>query len=467
MLRSTNQRPAKALISVAIMLPAMCGILGLVLDAGVFMTTKRQAQAAADAAARAAALERSLGGTDGDALIVAREYVQQLNNLPGAQVALNSPPLEGLYAGNAQYIEIVVTVPVDAHFIPVVGGPSRPVARARAVAGPELEAAKETIICLDPNAVPGFAVDKCDFTVKGRIWVNSHGAGSDESGGAVSLGLPASACRALNGGLLTVERLRVVGGVDTPSAYRAATGGLGFKARQLMRPDPLLNLPTPTISNGVQNVYPGPNGQAFAAPQHVSIAILAGQTVTFAPGIYGSIKITGTGGTVTFQPGIFVLKGGDAEGRALNINTSAVVNGTGIMFYNTGSNYDPSTGMPDQSDGDTLGTDTSATFGDVFISPSAANLTPNEVPGNTFAGMLIYQRRWNTRPLELFHNGGDDTIRGTVYAKWAKLTVHGPGTLHNQYVVGSFVATTPNSNGKMTIDPPSVRGRAKLIYLVE
>ena len=461
-------RPGKALVAVAIMLPALCGVIGLVVDAGVLMTTRRQAQTAADAAARAAALERSLGGSDADALTVAREYVQALNNLPAATVVLNSPPLEGRYAGDSRYIEVVVTAPVDAHFIPVVGGPSKPEARARAVAGPELDAAGETIICLDPNAVPGLTVDRADFTVKGRVWVNSHGAGSDEAGGSVSLGLPAHGTRLLNGGTLKTEGMRVVGGVDSPAGYTNSAGGLGFKARQLIRPDPLLNLPTPTTANGVQAVYSGPNGQNFGSPQEVAVTLTGGANVTLNPGIYKSIEVTGTGpGSVTFQPGIYVLAGGNQAGRALHVQTGGTVSGAGVMFYNTGSTYDPATGGPDAADGDSLGTDPAATFGTVTVSPSALSITPNETAGNPFAGMLIYQRRWNTRPLELYHNGGDDTIRGTVYAKWARLTVHGPGTLHNQYVVGSFVATTPNQNGKMYIDPPATRGKAKLVYLVE
>ena len=461
-------RPGKALVAVAIVLPALCGVIGLVVDAGVLMTTRRQAQTAADAAARAAAVERSLGGSDGDALTVAREYVQALNNLPTAAVALNSPPLEGRYAGDSRYIEVVVTAPVDAHFIPVVGGPSRPVARARAVAGPELDAAGETIICLDPNAIPGLTVDRCDFTVKGRVWVNSHGAGSDESGGAVNLGLPAHATRVLNGGTLETEGLRVVGGVDSPAAYQNASGGLGFKARQLIRPDPLLNLPTPTTANGVQAVYPGLGGQLLGAPQDVVVLLTGGLNVTLRPGIYKSIEVTGPGpGSVTFLPGVYVLAGGNLLGRALHIQTGGTVSGAGVMFYNTGSTYDPATGGPDAADGDGLGTDPAARFGTVTVSPSALSITPNETAGNPFAGMLIYQRRWNTRPLELYHNGGDDTIRGSVYAKWARLTVHGPGALHNQYVVGSFVATTPNTNGQMSIDPPVTRGKAKIVYLVE
>lgn len=467
------RRPAKALVATAIMLPALCGVIGLVVDAGVLMTTRRQAQTAADAAARAAALERSLGGSDGDALVVAREYVQALNNLPGATVALNSPPLEGRYAGDSRYIEVVVTAPVDAHFIPVVGGPSNPVARARAVAGPELEAAGETILCLDPNAVPGFTVDRCEFEVRGRMWVNSQGAGSDETGGSVNLGLPTYGARILNGGSVQVEGLRIVGGVDNPSAYQTKQNDAGFKARQLIRADPLLNLPTPTTSNGVLDRYPGLGGQLLGVPQHIVVVLLGGLDVTLQPGIYASITVTGPGpGSVTFEPGIYVLRGGNALGQALHVETEGTVTGSGVMFYNTGSTYDPVTGGPDAADGNDLGTEPLTAFGTLTLNAEVLRIGPVTDPGSPFKAMLLYQRRWNTRPMHVYHNStgngiAGDELDGTIYAKWAHLTVHGPGTLRNQYVVGSLTVTAPAARDKMTIDPPATRAKAKLVYLVE
>jgi hypothetical protein len=349
--------------------------------------------------------------------------------------------------------------------MPVAGGARNPTVSARAVAGPDVAAAREALCVLDPTAVPGVTVDRTTLRVNGRVWVNSQGAGYDEGGGWVDRGYPSYGVQRLNGGAFQADRLRVVGGTDSASAYQTSSGTNALKARQLPRSDPLLNLPTPTTATGVQAVYPGVGGQTFAAPQQVSVALQAGQAAAFTPGIYGSIEVTGSG-NVTFAPGIYVLAGGNASGKAMNLSTTGTVSGSGVMFYNTGSTYDPVTGDPDRNDGNVLGTDTAA-FGDVMLNAGFLNLTPLSGASSPFAGFVYYQRRWNTRPVTIYHNNGDDSIVGTIYARWARLTMVKPGTFTTQLVVGSFVATSPTSGGYVTISPSPVQGKAKLVYLVE
>lgn len=472
MLRSTGGRGRRGqvLVFVALLLPPMCGMIGLVIDAGVMLSTRRQAQNAADAAALAAAMARAAGESDGAALATATTVVQSFNGLPGATVVLNSPPVSGAYAGNGGYLEVVVEVTTDTWFIPVVGGPSAAVVRGRAVAGPQMKAARDTLIALDPGAVPGLSVERTTLKIKGTAWVNSHGAGSDETGAAVSLGYPTYGARVLDGGAVQAEALRLVGGVDTPGSYKATDGGVGLKARQLPLSDPLINLPTPTTADGVLAVYPGVNGTTFLVPQHVEID-LAGVNVTLAPGIYGSITVTGLGpGSVTFQPGIYILRGGNALGHALKIDTGGKVFATGVMFYNTGSNYDPVTGTPDRSDGNTPGTDSAATFGDVLISPgpsSASTLSSIGTPTSPFYGMLLYQRRWNTRPVTIRLRNADDDYKGTFYARWSRFTVLDPGKTFSQIVAGSVSIVTTSGNASVTIDAGLQVGRANLVSLVE
>jgi hypothetical protein len=464
--RHRNVRSGKILVFVALLLPPLCGMIGLVIDVGVMLTVRRHAQNAADAAARAAALERVAGGSDADARVAAEAYVQSYNALSGATVTLNSPPLSGSYSGNPEYVEIVVTVPTEAWFIPAVGGPRSHEIRARAVAGPEALAAKEALCILDPNAVPGLTIDRTTLRVNGRIWVNSQGAGQDESGGWVDLGLPSYAVERTNGGAFEASRLSTVGGVDSAAAYVDSSGVSALKARQLPRTDPLMNLATPTTSTGVSPTYPGINGQVFDSPQDIAVTLAPGETVTLSPGIYSSINVTGTG-SVSFQPGIFVLQGGNANGHALNLSVSGTVSGSGVMFYNTGSNYDPATGEPDRGDGNVLGTDPDAAYGDIVLNSGFLSLSPLSSTSSPFAGMLIYQRRWNTMPLTLYHNNGDDSVKGTIYARWAKLTMVKSGTFTTQCVVGSFVATSPTAGGYVTLNPSPTKGKAKLVYLVE
>jgi len=472
MLRSSPKRGrgGKVLVLVALLLPPLCGMIGLVVDAGVMLAARRQAQNAADGAALAAAQARVAGASDGAALATAITYVRTYNGLPDATVTLNSPPLSGAYAGNAGYLEVIVDVTTDAWFIPVVGGPSTPTVRARAVAGPQIKAAKDTLIALDPLAIPGLSVERTTLKIKGTAWVNSQGSGSDEAGASVSLGSPNYGARVLNGGTVQAEKLRLVGGVDTPGSFQTLSGGVGLKARQLPISDPLINLPTPTTATGVLAVYPGAGGTTHLEPQHITIA-LSGGNFALAPGIYGSITVNGSGpGSVTFQPGIYVLKGGNALGHALNIDTGGKVFAGGVMFYNTGSNYDHVTGTPDRSDGNTLGTDASATFGDVLISPGSSSASYVESIGDTtspFYGVLLYQRRWNTKPVTIRLRNADDDYKGTFYARWSKFTVLDPGRTFSQIIAGSVSIVTTSGNASVTIDSGLQVGSANLVYLVE
>jgi hypothetical protein len=47
----------------------------------------------------------------------------------------------------------------------------------------------------------------------------------------------------------------------------------------------------------------------------------------------------------------------------------------------------------------------------------------------------------------IYHNSSDDTLVGTIYARWARLTLVNPGTFTTQLVVGNFVATSPTPGG--------------------
>src|SRR5262249_31601370 len=114
-------------------------------------------------------------------------------------------------------------------------------------------------------------------------------------------------------------------------------------ARVPIAPDPLTNpnytLPTPTTSSP---------GVAVVNTNYGDVNVSNGQTVTLNPGIYSSIKVTG--GTVTFNPGIYVLSPPKNATNTFQIS-GGTLTGNGVMFYNTGSDYTPSSGAPDSSDG--------------------------------------------------------------------------------------------------------------------
>jgi Flp pilus assembly protein TadG len=472
-----RRRPGKILALFVLLLPVLLGLLGLVIDGGLLMSAYRQSQNAADAAATAAALDKLRGSSNAIATATATAYAQTFNNLAGATVTTHIPPASGPYAGNSQYVEVIVTYPVATFFIQVLGVNPHQQVQARAVAGYEATSPPWGVAALDPNAIPGLALTGGSrLKVNGGVVVNSQGAGSDQNGNPVDLGFPPYAATVGGGTLLQASDVQVVGGVDVPANIQnlPGTSANPLHAGVLPKTDPLLNLPTPTTANGVVNTFWQLNSDLTwtpaAAPQDVSVSISAGQSVTFQPGIYKTISVTGTGpGSVTFSPGIYVIGpqfGGG--GQTLNITTGSgvTVAGSGVMFYNTGSDYTAATGSPDSGDGGNSPSPPASTnFGSVNISGQSVNLQAATSTGGPFDGLLFYQRRWNTQPVSIQGNGGSTSLGGTFYAKWANFQLTGTGTYNAQFLSGR---TNVTGGANLTINSAGSRlGKANEVFLVE
>lgn len=273
-----HHRAGVVMVLFAMILVVLIGLIGLVIDGGFLMSSHRQAQNAADAAALAAAFEKYRGRTDTDARTAADSFVDQNGfvNVPALAngTSFNIPPSSGPFAGNNRYVEVILTVPVQSFFIQVLGGPGSNDVTARAVAGFEAVSAGEGVVVLDRTATPGLSVGGgASIRVNGRMTVNSEGGGVDENRVAVA---PASDLPAGSNALtIQVQNssktppqgiyatwLDVVGGVQSsslPHIYPYAGPGLGpppgepspLHARALPDPDPLIQLPTPTTGTGV------------------------------------------------------------------------------------------------------------------------------------------------------------------------------------------------------------------------
>jgi Flp pilus assembly protein TadG len=437
--RAGRRRSGKILVLFALLLPVLLGMTGLVVDGGLMMASYRQTQNAADAAAMAAAMDKLRGESDGYALETANYYIQQLNGLADAPALVagqtfNIPPRTGPYAGNPHYVEVIVSYPVNTFFIQVLGINSNQTVEARAVAGYEPVPAAEGVAALDPGALPGLQVNGGGtLTVKGRVVVNAQATGAP------------FAATADGGALLRASTIDVVGQVNNSANFLNLIGQQGSPLTTGALPefDPLVNLPTPTTASGVNPTDRG------------SVRISSG-TQTLDSGVYSSLQISG--GNVTFNPGIYVLTGG------LTISGSANVQGNGVLFYNTGTDYNPATGNPDRHDGQILGTDPNATFGGISITAGNVNLQPLNSGNNPLNGMLIYQRLWNTQPINI-HPGANVNLGGTIYAKWAALNLTGQGQFDAQSIVGTVQVTL---TGDLTIDYKGRQlGQANQVFLVE
>ena len=117
----------QALILIALAIIGLLGLTALAVDGGVTYSDRRKAQNAADASALDAALAKIRGGnwqSEGIARAASNGFD---NNGTSNTVAVNNPPLAGCnnvngsYAGNAQYVQVIIHVTTDTYFGPVIG----------------------------------------------------------------------------------------------------------------------------------------------------------------------------------------------------------------------------------------------------------------------------------------------------------------------------------------------------------
>jgi Flp pilus assembly protein TadG len=512
------RRRGAILVWFALLLVLLLGMVGLVIDGGLLMATHRQAQNAADAAALAAAFELMYGKSNAEATATATTFVQTHNGLAGAPAPIvNIPPATGAYAGALGYVEVIASCPLQTFFIHLLPGiSSQQTVRARAVAGFEAVAAGEGVAVLNPY-VTGLTVGGTStLRVFGLVVDNSEGKGVDEFGNPVGTGENYYAGRAGSNSPAYGTMFHIVGGVDWPENFRNIDEGDPtnvLHCAQLPVPDPLLYLPTPTTALGVDPTFRGEPqatnqnfqlGDADAdyspAPNYVTsdtsdpnyidtsdpsdpyyAADPTNQkpTMVLHPGIYRSISVSD--GKVRLLPGIYVLRPAPNTMSSLKITGGRLL-AKGIMVYNTGHNYSPETGYPDNNDGDKKppkwgGTDWDyAEFGSITINASMY-LSPIDLDDNTvdydqahtpdrvFDGMLFYQRRRDTLGLDIQGDPSEGYFGGTLYCKWAHVKIAGQGTYDAQFVVGSMETT---GGGVITVEYTGSKiGKAPQVFLVE
>lgn len=482
-----RRRAGKVLLMFVVLLPALLAFAGLVIDGGVLLNGYRRAQHATDAAATAAARSLAAGSSPTTAADVAEQFVTQHNGLSAANVTVNIPPLSGPYAGQAKCAEVVVRDQPETHFAGFVGSGAVSQVQSRAVAGMRPATAGAGIVVLDPHppqlsvpalpnilpALPalvgGLELEGLGTVrVDGAVLVNTEWSGQDENGNAVGEGpSPPWAIASLNllsPGRLRARDIRVVGGVDNPAYYAHYTSGqpTSLSAGRLPVPDPLIDVPAPTVAADPVNVVNVNRGGVRIT------GLIISPWQDLDPGVYDWIEVAS--GKARFRPGVYVIRGTNpVTGIALNI-LAGQVHAEGVLFYLTNSaTYSAATGMPDAADGESTPP-----------APAVLTLLPSAVinlllPGNSisglndpaspFHGLLIYQRRADRRPIAIVTGLlGGDSISGRVYAKWGHVILAANGTIDGSFVAGTMrIVTVLNT----TIAPQSLLPPAEDVFLLE
>lgn len=123
----TTKRPSESGQAIVFVVLAIVGLLSasaLAIDGTSAYIDSRRADTAASAAALTAALTRIEGGNWRAAALATAAANGYDNNGETNTVELNTPPIAGPYAGNSEYIEVIITSRMPTYFARLVGVPT-------------------------------------------------------------------------------------------------------------------------------------------------------------------------------------------------------------------------------------------------------------------------------------------------------------------------------------------------------
>lgn len=382
--RSRSRKGTVAVVAAA-SLPVLVGVMALAIDGGLLMAERRRAQVAADAASYAAvrtydAVQKANDGRDplAAASSAAVAYASACGfagdpDSPGAAVSVVTAP--DRYGTADLALQAVVTSRPPRLFGAIFGGDA-PVVSGASVSV-RVPTAGASIIVLNPSAQDSLAV-----------------AGSARVVVASEIRVKSGATRAANvnnSGYVEAKKLKVAGG------YQVTSGGV--------------------IKDAATTVQTGVDASSIVDPLETSLAHPATSGLTartspsgwnatnpypIYPGLYNSGLTLNSGGmSYTMSPGLYYIKSGNFV-----VSNGVRVTGSGVTIYLYDGNVEIQGGE---------GTSISA-------------------PSNgTYKGVVLFQRSPKSGDVYAPHtiniaNGTNNSIRGTIYAPGATMSLAGGST---------------------------------------
>ena len=184
---STSEHPShrksergQAIILIVFSIIGLVGMTALAIDGGNALVDRRRTETAASAAALTAALTRIEGGNwRGAALATAKANGYNNNGVTNI-VEMSTPPLSGPFAGNSEYIEVIITSHMATYFGTVIGVPqvtnvARAVSRTKpAEYGPMFDG--YALVSLMPHSLCGVD-DRKSFVLHEEATIKLSGGG--------------------------------------------------------------------------------------------------------------------------------------------------------------------------------------------------------------------------------------------------------------------------------------------------
>lgn len=424
-----GERGQATIMMAVFMSLVMMGFLGFALDVGYFFQQERQAQAAADAAAIAAAEEYSYGNSSN--VQSAANAIAALNGFDPA--ASTNPatvtitqPTSGNYATSSGgspsgWVQATVTRPVPTFFLAAFNRLGTMTVAGTATAGQG--ETSPTCICLEGTSGMDLNMSNnskltatgCGVTVNSSS-NNAVGVVGSATLSALSLGTVSSTWNNIsninNNGKITSSTDIVLGissgcnpTLPTLPTYSSCTA------------DPLTH-----YGNGGSTYTVGPNSGNGTTT--------GGNTIC-----YNSLTIGSNNDTVTLNPGVYVINGG-----SLHWLSGPQKGGSGVSFF--------------------------LVNGATVTIDNGANPTISAPTSGTYQNVLFYQPASNTNAMSL-QGGSTTNMSGIVYAPGAALTVgNGSSSTISLGVVAqsmtlnggcNFVSTSYSNMGTLNISTASLR----------
>jgi len=380
----------QTLVIIAFAAIGLFAFAALAIDGSMVFSDRRHAQNAADTAALDSALSKTRGGTweqEGLARATSNGYD---DNSTSNEVEVYSPPVDGNYAGNSQYVQVKITSHVKTFFARILGFQritNRVEAVARAVPG--------TISPMfSGNAIVGLAPTDC------RAIMYQGNASTTVQGGGIFVNSDCPSAAFFNNSSaaqLTSPCLQSVGGIQAQPG--------------------VLNIPSNCIQSGPPNVtaynYP-PDNIVFPNIVCPSGSSQSGNAIN--PGTYsGNFPPNGVthlnGGTYCVN-GDFRVNGGET----LTGHNVIIIMVSGDVIFNGGATIELS-GPPGP-----------------------------QTEENPYGGLFLYMPMTNSGTITI--NGNSESgFTGTILAPAADITIDGTGDagLHGQ-VIGYTVDLSGTSS---------------------
>jgi hypothetical protein len=429
--------------------------VAIAVDGGALMSTRREVQSAADAAAMAAACILYENYPDylhnGNQQISqarsAAQTVAQANGFDSSTVTVNIPPQNGPYTDASIYpgcAEVIISYPMPRSFSGIFSlynsAATGPITvTGRAVARGAWTAYHAGIIVLNYS---------------GRATLDAQGTGALTAVGApviVNSNNPAAAYDG-GGGALEAPRYDITGGDAGKTTQFENTSGVYDPSIIFTgvhpTPDPLAYLPAP----GQPGAPPIPGaGTITTAPNPGG-----GTIYTLSPGAYGSplgpnLPNFTNHDVVIFQQasagngGIYYLAANGFTNNSATLQMDTNSSG-GMMFYNAGTGTNDCINVQGNANG-------------------SVNLTP--LQDGLYKNLIFFQARNAPETLQVAGNGTFN-ITGTFYVPNALLSVSGNGAsslIGSQYV-SLDLGIQGNGNVQLNFTPQNA-APTRILTLVE